>query len=109
MMKRFSINSPVLLQLSRVGLSILRNRYSATALIGLFWVMFISDVDLIFIAKENAKLQEMRKEVENTQLKNNELRLQLEEIDKNPAILERVARERYFMKRPEEEVFRIID
>lgn len=109
MMKRFSINSPVLLQLSKVGLSILRNRYSATALIGLFWVMFISDVDLIFIAKENAKLQEMRKEVENTQLKNSELRLQLEEIDKNPAILERVARERYFMKRPEEEVFRIID
>ena len=109
MMKRFSINSPVLLKLSKVGLSILRNRYSATALIGLFWVMFISDVDLIFIAKENAKLQEMRKEVENTQLKDNELRLQLEEIDKNPAILERVARERYFMKRPEEEVFRIID
>ena len=109
MMKRFSINSPVLLKLSKVGLSILRNRYSATALIGLFWVMFISDVDLIFIAKENAKLQEMRKEVENTQLKNSELRLQLEEIDKNPAILERVARERYFMKRPEEEVFRIID
>ena len=109
MMKRFSINSPILLKLSKVGLSILRNRYSATALIGLFWVMFISDVDLIFIAKENAKLQEMRKEVENTQLKNSELRLQLEEIDKNPAILERVARERYFMKRPEEEVFRIID
>ena len=74
MMKTFSINSPVLLKLSKVGLSILRNRYSATALIGLFWVMFISDVDLIFIAKENAKLQEMRKEVENTQLKNNELR-----------------------------------
>ena len=109
MMKKFSINSPVLLQLSKIGLRILRNRYSATALIGLFWVMFISDVDLIFIAKENAKLQEMRKEVENTQLKNNELRLQIEEIDKNPAILERVARERYFMKRPEEEVFRIID
>ena len=109
MMKRFSISSPVLLQLSKVGLSILRNRYSATALIGLFWVMFITDVDLIFIAKENAKLQEMKKEVVITQLKNNELRVQLDEIDKNPAILERVARERYFMKRPEEEVFRIID
>jgi cell division protein FtsB len=109
MMKRFSISSPVLLQLSKVGLSILRNRYSATALIGLFWVMFITDVDLIFIAKENAKLQEMKKEVVSTQFKNNELRVQLEEIDQNPAILERVARERYFMKRPEEEVFRIID
>ena len=87
----------------------LRNRYSATALMGLFWVMFISDIDLIFIVKENTKLQAIRKELSGTQLKNNELRLQLEEIDNNPAILERVARERYFMKRPEEEVFRIIE
>ncbi|MDG2363797.1 MAG: septum formation initiator family protein, partial [Flavobacteriales bacterium] len=75
----------------------------------LFWVMFISDIDLFFIAKEQSKLQEMRKEVEVTNLKNNELRLQLEEIEKNPAVLERVARERYFMKRPEEEVFRIVE
>ena len=78
-------------------------------MIGLFWVMFISDIDLFFIAKEQSKLQEMRKEVEVTNLKNNELRLQLEEIEKNPAVLERVARERYFMKRPEEEVFRIVE
>ena len=67
------------------------------------------NIDLFFIAKEQSKLQEMRKEVEVTNLKNNELRLQLEEIEKNPAVLERVARERYFMKRPEEEVFRIVE
>ena len=107
-MKKILINSPILRKLSNIGLGILKNRYSATALIGLFWVMFISDVDLFFIAKEQSKLQEMRGEVEVTNLKNNELRLQLEEIEKNPAVLERVARERYFMKRPEEDVFRIV-
>lgn len=108
-MKKIFINSPLLQRLSNVGLGILRNRYSATALIGLFWVMFISDIDLFFIAKEQSKLQEMREEVEVTNLKNNKLRLQLDEIEKNPAVLERVARERYFMKRPEEEVFRIVE
>jgi len=108
-MKKIFINSPLLQRLSNVGLGILRNRYSATALIGLFWVMFISDIDLFFIAKEQSKLQEMREEVEVTNLKNNTLRLQLDEIEKNPAVLERVARERYFMKRPEEEVFRIVE
>jgi len=108
-MKKGFINSPVLRKISNVGLGILRNRYSATALIGLFWIMFISDIDLFFIAKEQSKLQEMREEVVTTNLKNNELRLQLEEIDKNPAVLERVARERYFMKRPEEDVFRIVE
>ena len=100
---------PVLRKIAQISLSILRNRYSATALIGLFWVMFISDVDLFFIAKEQSKLQEMRDEVKVTNLKNKELRLKLEEIEKNPAILERVARERYFMKRADEEVFRIVD
>jgi hypothetical protein len=108
-MKKGFINSPVLRKISNVGLGILRNRYSATALIGLFWIMFISDIDLFFIAKEQSKLQEMREEVVTTNLKNTELRLQLEEIDKNPAVLERVARERYFMKRPEEDVFRIVE
>jgi len=108
-MKKIFINSPVLRKISKVGLGILRNRYSATALIGLFWIMFISDIDLFFIAKEQSKLKEMREEVVSTNLKNNELRLQLEEIDKNPAVLERVARERYFMKRPEEDVFRIVE
>lgn len=108
-MNKIFINSPILRKLSNVGLGILKNRYSATALIGLFWVMFISDVDLFFIAKEQSKLKEMTGEVEVTNFKNNELRLQLEEIEKNPPVLERVARERYFMKRPEEDVFRIVE
>ncbi len=109
MMENSRSKYPVLRKISQISLGILRNRYSATALIGLFWVMFISDVDLFFIAKEQSKLQEMRDEVKVTNLKNKELRLKLEEIEKNPAILERVARERYFMKRADEEVFRIVD
>ena len=109
MMENSRSKYPVLRKISQISLSILRNRYSATALIALFWVMFISDVDLFFIAKEQSKLQEMRDEVKVTNLKNKELRLKLEEIEKNPAILERVARERYFMKRADEEVFRIVD
>jgi cell division protein DivIC len=108
-MKKIFINSPILRKISNTGLGILKNRYSATALIGLFWVMFISDIDLFYIAKEQSKLLEMRVDVESTIFKNDELRLQLEEIEKNPAVLERVARERYFMKRPEEDVFRIVE
>ena len=109
MLKKIKLKSPILIKLSKIFLSILKNRYSATALLGLFWVMFISDIDLFFIAKEQSKLQEMKTEVGVTNVKNQELRLQLEEIDENPAILERVARERYFMKRPDEEVFRIVE
>lgn len=90
-------------------LSILRNRYAATTILALFWVMFISDVDLFFIASEQMELNEMKKEISEIKVKNDELILELIELDENPDHLERVARERYFMKKPQEEVYRIVD
>ena len=88
---------------------VLRNKYSATAIIAIVWVMFISDVDLFYIIEEQIELNEMKAEVRETSLKNVDLQLRLEEIKTNPAVLERVARERYFMKLPEEDVFRIVE
>ncbi|HHZ97660.1 MAG TPA: hypothetical protein EYN28_06110 [Flavobacteriales bacterium] len=89
--------------------SLLRNRYSATTILALIWVMFISDVDLFYIINEKIDLNEMKAEMNETNSKNNELIIHLEEIKTNPSLLERVARERYFMKLPEEDVFRIVD
>jgi cell division protein FtsB len=71
--------------------------------------MFISDVDLFYIIDEQIELNEMKAEVRQTSSKNVDLQLRLEEIKSNPAALERVARERYFMKMPEEDVFRIVE
>lgn len=90
-------------------LSILRNRYAATTILALFWVMFISDVDLFFIASEQMELNEMKQEISEIKVKNDELILELIELNENPDHLERVARERYFMKKPQEEVYRIVD
>lgn len=90
-------------------LSILRNRYAATTILALFWVMFISDVDLFFIASEQMELNEIKQEISEIKVKNDELILELIELDENPDHLERVARERYFMKKPQEEVYRIVD
>lgn len=88
---------------------VLRNKYSATSIIAIVWVMFISDVDLFYIIDEQIELNEMKAEVRQTSLKNVDLQLHLEEIKSNPSVLERVARERYFMKLPEEDVFRIVE
>jgi cell division protein DivIC len=88
---------------------VLKNKYTATSIIALFWVMFISDVDLFYIIDEQIDLNEMKAEVRSTSLKNVDLQLRLDEIKSNPEVLERVARERYFMKLPEEDVFRIVE
>ena len=90
-------------------LYILKNRYGAISVLALGWVIFISDIDLGFIIQEQIELNKMKKEVERVIVKNDELILQLIEIDENPKVLERIARERYFMKKPLEEVYRIVD
>ena len=89
-------------------LTILRNRYGATSVLALGWVIFISDIDLGFIIQEQIELNKMKSEVERVMLKNDELILQLIELDENPKVLERIARERYYMKKPLEEVYRIV-
>ncbi|MBM55493.1 MAG: septum formation initiator [Euryarchaeota archaeon] len=87
----------------------LKNRYGATIVLALGWVIFISDIDLGFIIQEQIELNKMKSEVRSTIKKNDELILKLIELDENPKVLERIARERYFMKKPLEEVYRIVD
>jgi cell division protein FtsB len=70
--------------------------------------MFISDIDLFFIIEEQTELNRMKDEVKNITTKNDELALKLIELEENPDVLERIARERYFMKKPLEEVYRIV-
>ena len=96
-------------KITRFTLEVLKNRYAATSVIALVWVMFISDIDIFFIASEKIELNKMKDKVTELSEKNIALELQLKELDKNPKVLERVARERYFMKKPLEEVYRIVD
>jgi hypothetical protein len=90
-------------------LNILRNRYGAVTILALGWVTFISDIDLPFIIEEQIELNTMTREVKYISEKNDDLILKLIELDENPKVLERIARERYFMKKPLEEVYRIVD
>tara|TARA_B100000683_G_C12481134_1_gene551433 strand:- start:1046 stop:1366 length:321 start_codon:yes stop_codon:yes gene_type:complete len=92
-----------------IALGVLKNRYGATIVLALGWVIFISDIDLGFIIQEQIELNKMKSEVRSTIKKNDELILKLIELDENPKVLERIARERYFMKKPLEEVYRIVD
>ena len=97
-------------KITRFTLEVLKNRYAATSVIALVWVMFISDIDIFFIASEKIELNKMKDKVTEITEMNVALKRQLKELeDENPRILERVARERYFMKKPLEEVYIIVD
>lgn len=85
-----------------------QNRYFITGLFGLLWVSFISDIDLFFLMKSQRQLNAYNKEVKHFEERIDAMRLDLNDLSSDPLKLERFARERYFMKRPDEDLFRII-
>lgn len=92
-----------------VGLALqLANRYVLTALVGLIWAAFVSDIDLIFLAKSQMELSRLEKQVAHYEREIESTWSQLEDLSTNPERLERFARETYFMKRDNEDLFRIV-
>jgi cell division protein FtsB len=88
--------------------SSLRNRYALLALALLVWITFLDRNDIWTTLKNRRELSRMRdqrewytKEIERT----NE---QLHEISSNKQLLEKFARERYLMKRENEDIFVLV-
>lgn len=69
---------------------------------------FISDIDLIFLMKSQRQLNSYHREAQHFEAQIESTRKNLQDLSSDPLKLERFARERYFMKRPDEDVFRII-
>lgn len=86
-----------------------QNRYLITAFFALIWVSFVSDIDLIFLMKSQRELNEYHTEAEHFKNRIDSMKLNLHDLSSNPKELERFARERYFMKKPTEDVFRIVE
>ena len=86
----------------------LSNRYVLTAAVGLVWVTFISEIDLVYLAKSQLELNRLENQVAHYELEIEATRNQLIDLSSNPERLERFAREKYFMKRDNEDLFRIV-
>ena len=84
------------------------NRYVLTAAVGLVWVTFISEIDLVYLAKSRLELNRLENQVAHYELEIEATRNQLVDLTSNPERLERFAREKYFMKRDNEDLFRIV-
>lgn len=88
--------------------SFLKNKYLLTGVGFIVWILFFDNRDLItshFREKgELLKLQASKKYYEQ-QIANT--RQELEQLKTNPALLEKYAREKYLMKRDNEDLFLI--
>ena len=87
----------------------LQNKYIAATLVALVWATFIHDLGLPFVVREARELSKAKQELAAAEIRIEELRQTQATLLNDPQALERFARERYFMRRANEEVYRIVD
>ena len=88
--------------------SFLKNRYVLTATGFVVWMLFFDSRDLITShfreRRELLRLEESKKYYEQ---QISVTRRELDQLKTNPAVLERYAREKFLMKKDNEDLFRI--
>ncbi len=83
----------------------IRNKYALATVIFFFWITFVNDIDLFYIIRSRMELQALTTEVSEMKRKNALARESLNDLSTNLATLEKFAREKYYMKRDNEDVF----
>lgn len=94
--------------LSRVP-KLFRNFYFLTTTAFLVWMLFFDANDFIKQYQMNKKLRDLEGEKEFYLEKIAEVQKDRAELLSNPALLEKFAREKYYMKRPGEDIFIIVE
>lgn len=82
-----------------------RNFYFATGLLFLLWITFLDSNDLISRFKMSSKLRGLEREKEFYQEKISEVEKDRKELMTNKELLEKFAREKYLMKKENEDLF----
>lgn len=91
------------------NLSFLKNRYILTGLVFLVWMGFLDRDDLISHINLNNKLADISKQRESYKSEIEKVRSNLIEIQSHPQKLEKLAREKYYMKKDNEDLYVLVD
>lgn len=83
----------------------LKNKFVVTPIVFFVWMLFFNDVDLWFIWSSHRELQDMKEQVEYFKTENENTREALHDLTTNEKTLEKFAREQYYMKRPNEDLY----
>lgn len=86
-------------------LSILRNKYFLVSTGFIAWIFFFAEYDVLTQYKQRKELNDMRKKIFYLESEIQKLQAERHALKTDTATLERYAREKYFMKAKNEEVF----
>ncbi len=84
-------------------------RYALTVVLGLVFVGVAGESSLLAHIHNLQRIDELQKEIDIYTQQHQENRAKIRELDVNPRAMERIARERYFMKHDDEDIFVLSD
>jgi cell division protein FtsB len=84
---------------------LLRNKYSLTLIVFFVWIVFFDSNNLINRIIHLKQVHKLERDIIFYEKKINEDRAKLEELQSNPANLEKFAREQFLMKKDNEDIF----
>lgn len=82
-----------------------RHKYMITVLIFIVVIGFLDENSLIQRIKHRSEISAMNGEIEKYRKQYEEDTERLKELTTNPEALEKIAREKYLMKRPDEDIY----
>ena len=82
-----------------------RRKYLITILGFLVIIVFLDNNSLIQRAKHRAEIETLKSEIEKYRQQFEEDTRKLKELTANPEAMEKIAREKYLMKKPNEDIF----
>jgi cell division protein FtsB len=88
---------------------ILKNKYLITSLALLVWLLFFDKNDILSQVQLTSKLRSLEDERNYYAREIEQNKHDMMELKTNPKNLEKFAREKYLMKRPNEDIFVIVE
>ena len=82
-----------------------QHKYLITIVIFLIIIIFLDENNLLRRAQHKYEISELKSEIERYREQYEHDTKLLEELSNNPEALEKIAREKYLMKRPNEDIF----
>jgi cell division protein DivIC len=82
-----------------------KNRYLLTIALFVVYNLFINNIDIPFIISSRWELHKLREQALQLEKDNQRAKDQLQAINSKSFELEKLAREEYFMKKPNEDVY----
>lgn len=86
-----------------------RNKYSITAIVFVLWIAFFDQNNLITQIQYRMELDKLEEERKFYQEEIESIQSDLDDLQRNPKSLEKFAREKYLMKKDNEEIFVIVE